>query len=307
MTLNYLIALLAAAAIQANPTSAAIPTDLYTEEPPQSIKVRTPIKPVKVRQDSFGIETSAKSAIIVDVSSGSVLYAKEANVERPIASLTKLMTAMVLLDAGLRPDDVLEVGERDLEPIGRHWFGPNEQINRGEGFRAMLVQSVNELANAYARTYPGGSEAFVVAMNEKARTLGLEHTSFTDPSGISSRNVSSALDVARILRSAIAYPEIREATQSGKFDMKTISGRSVHLDPTNNLLTSYLNQDPYKIIVGKTGSLPEAGYCMGQVTRHPEGQQIITVILGSDNHFGRFQELKALTAWAFDVFTWDGE
>ncbi len=308
MTLNYFIALLAAMAIQANPSSAAIPTELYEEPPPVEIEEpRTPVRPVKVRQDSLGIETTAKSAIVVDVSSGAVLYAKSAEAERPIASLTKLVTAMVLLDAGLDPDDLLTIGEQDLESIGRQWFGPGEQVNREEAFRAMLVQSVNELANAFARAYPGGTGAFVEAMNEKARTLGLEHTTLVDPSGISSRNVSSALDIARIFRSAIAYPEIRDATQSGKFDMLTVGGRSVHLDPTNNLLTSYLNTDPYKIVAGKTGSLPVAGYCLGQVTRHAEGHQIITIVLGSDNHFGRFQELKALTAWAFDVFSWKAE
>jgi D-alanyl-D-alanine endopeptidase (penicillin-binding protein 7) len=132
----------------------------------------------------------------------------------------------------------------------------------------------------------------------------LEYTTFVDPSGISPKNVSSALDVARVFRSAIAYPEIREATQSNRFDMRTLAGRLVHLDPTNNLLSSYLNAEPYGIVAGKTGSLPEAGYCLGQVTRHPDGQQVITVVLGSDNHFGRFQEVKALTAWAFDVFSW---
>jgi D-alanyl-D-alanine carboxypeptidase len=75
--------------------------------------------------------------------------------------------------------------------------------------------------------------------------------------------------------------------------------------PTNNLLSSYLNQDPYKIIVGKTGSLPEAGYCLGQVTRLPGGHEVIAVVLGSDNHFSRFQDVKALTGWAAETFRWE--
>lgn len=307
MTLNYFIALLAAASIQANPTAAAIPTDLYDKEPPAAIEMRSPIEPVKVRQDSFGIETTAKSAIVVDVSSGSVLYAKNAEVELPVASITKLISAMVILDNGLNGDGLLAIETGHLESRGRHWFNPGEQVKRDTAFKALLVQSVNELANAFASAHPGGREAFIAAMNEKAHTLGLENAMFVDTNGMSSKNVASALDVARILRSAIAYPEIREATQSGEFDLQTVAGRTVHLDPTNNLLTSYLNVDPYKIIAAKTGSLPEAGYCLSQVTRHPDGQQIITVVLGSDNHFGRFQELKALTAWAFDVFSWDVE
>jgi D-alanyl-D-alanine endopeptidase (penicillin-binding protein 7) len=307
MTLNLLIAMLAAAAIRANPTPAAMPTDLYEAGSfPLASDAGSsgPVKPVKVREDSFGIETTAKSAIAVDVSSGAVLYAKEAEVERPIASLTKLAAAMVILDAGLTGEGTLTVQQDDLESIGRHWFSSGESLPKDEAFHAMLTQSVNELANAFARAYPGGTRAFVAAMNEKARTLGLERTSFADPTGISPRNTSSALDAARMFRSAIAYPEIREAAQSGAFEARTDQGRAVRLDPTNNLLSSYLNDDPYKIIAGKTGSLPEAGYCLGQVTRHPDGQQIITVVLGSENHFSRFQEVKALTAWAFDVFSW---
>ncbi|MBD3251163.1 hypothetical protein GF380_01685 [Candidatus Uhrbacteria bacterium] len=307
MTLNYLVAVLAAVAMQANPAPASLPQALYEEPPPEPVEVRSPVKPTKVRTDSFGIETSADAVILVDVSSGAVLYGKQAEVAYPVASITKIMTAMVLLDQGYDPEGILTVASQDLESIGRHWYGDAEQLNRGEAFRAMLVQSVNELANAFAREYPGGRAAFVEAMNQKAYTLGLEHTFFTDPSGISPENRASALDVARMFRSAIAYPEIREVTQSGAFTMQTLGGRSVKLDPTNNLLTSYLNQDPYRVVAAKTGSLPEAGYCLGQVTTHPDGQQVISVVLGSDNHFGRFQELKALTAWAFDTFSWNQE
>lgn len=309
MTLNYFIALLAAVAIQANPTTAAIPSDLYSEEPPQPlpelVEVRAPVIPVKTNPEALGIQTSAKGAIVVDVSSGSVVYAKQAELELPIASLTKLMTAMVILDRDYRPDEPLVIAPEDIEPIGRHWFDAGESLDRKTAFKAMLVQSINEVANAFARSYPGGEEAFVAAMNEKAHTLGLEHASFVGPSGIDADNKASALDVARMLRSAIAYPEIREATERGTFSVVTTGGRTVRIDPTNNLLTSYLNQDPYKIIAGKTGSLPEAGYCLGQVTKHPDGQQLITVVLGSNNHFGRFQEVKALTAWVFDVFSWE--
>jgi D-alanyl-D-alanine carboxypeptidase len=116
--------------------------------------------------------------------------------------------------------------------------------------------------------------------------------------------VASALDVARMLRSALAYPEIREATQSAVYLLKTTAGRVIEIEPTNQLLTSYLNKDPYRVILGKTGSLPEAGFCLGMVTRKAEGQQVISVVLGSDTHPSRFQDVKALTAWAFEAFAW---
>ena len=110
-----------------------------------------------------------------------------------------------------------------------------------------------------ARTVAG--VAFIDAMNTKAELLGLEHAKFFDTSGIDPRNVASATDVAKIFRSASAYPEIRDMTESGSFQLEVLDKRSVKIDPTNNLLSSYLNKDPYKIIIGKTGSLPEAGFC----------------------------------------------
>jgi len=301
MTLNAVIALLAAVVLRANPSPAAIPETIAIESRPA---IPNPPAPKKIREDSFGIATTAQSAIVVDVASGSVLYGKNAEVTRPIASLTKLVSAMVVLDDGLRPDDALLVSAEDIEPIGRHSFNAGETLPRGLAFRAWLVESVNELANAFADSYPGGRSAFVAAMNEKARVLGLTKTVFVDPSGISGKNIASATDVARMLRSAIAYPELREATTAAKFTANTIGGRGVVIDPTNLLLSSYLNKDPYKIVVGKTGSLPEAGYCLGQVTRHPDGNQVISVVLGSTDHFVRFQEVKGLTAWAFEAYQW---
>lgn len=302
MTLNALVALLASMALRSNPSVSAIPETVAIEETRSSIP--EPARPIKIREDSFGIVTSAKSAIVADVASGAVLYAKDAEIARPIASLTKLVSAMVVLDAGLRPDEDLPISVQNIEPIGRHSFDGGESLSRGVAFKAWLVESINELANAFADNYPGGREAFMGAMNEKARLLGLKHATFVDPSGISGKNVASAADVARILRSAIAYPEIREATTASKFILTTKGGRDVTIDPTNLLLASYLNKDPYQIIAGKTGSLPEAGFCHGQVTRHPDGQQVITVVLGSVDHFGRFQEVKGLTAWAFETYRW---
>lgn len=304
MSLNALVALLASAAIHANPSPSAIPASLDVPSVVSRLETAGPAAPVKARGDSFGIATSAKSVIVADAGSGAVLYAKDAEVARPIASLTKLVSAMVLLDAGLNAEGVLPIQSGDIEPIGRHSFNAGESLNRGTAFRAWLAESVNEIANAFADAYPGGREAFVVKMNEKANILGLKQAVFVDPSGISSKNIASATDVARILRSAIAYPEIRDATRSGAFVAQTLEGRQVKIDPTNNLLSSYLNQPPYGIVAGKTGSLPEAGYCLGQVTRHPDGQQVITVVLGSADHFSRFQEVKALTGWAFETYHW---
>ena len=307
MSLNKVIAVMTAIALQANPAPSQIPTELYDEPLIQTQEEieKQPVIPERNPEIDFSIITNAQSEIVVDVSSGLVLYAKNAKVQRPLASLTKLVSSMVILDAGLNPDEDILVHAYDIESIGRNWLESGESMKRGEAFQGMLIQSVNELANAFADAYPGGREAFVEAMNNKARTLELEDTTFVDPSGISPSNVSTALDIARIIRSALAYPEIREATEMSIATFSTTGGRSIRFDTTNNLLSSYLNQDPYRIVLGKTGSLPEAGYCLGQVTRHPDGQQIIAIVLGESDHFARFQDVKALTAWSFDAYRWE--
>ncbi|MFA5130169.1 MAG: serine hydrolase [Patescibacteria group bacterium] len=304
MISNKLIALLTAIALQANPTVSAIPTQLDAPvNPPTPIQVIVP--PTKIKIESLGVRTNAPSVIVADMASGSVLYAKNAEVARPIASLTKLMTAMVVIDTGLHPDDLLMVSSNAIEAgEGSHYFNGGEAIPRGIALQAMLSQSVNELANAFADAYPGGRSAFVDAMNAKARVLGLEQTSFSDPSGLNPKNVASALDVATMLRSASAYPEIRDADKMQTMSFNTNSGRAIHLKTTNDLAGSYLNKDPYSIVVAKTGSLPEAGFCLGQVTRGTQGQQVVAVALGSTDTFSRFQDVKALTGWAFEAYKW---
>ena len=303
MTLNSLVAILASIALQANPSPQSIPLHI-NPLPMAGVAVARPMKPEKKHFESLGVETTASSAIVVDVGSGSVLYAKSAEVPHPVASLTKLMTAMVILDQGLHGEESLTIAQSDFDPLGRRYVEAAESMKRIDAFRAMLVGSVNELANAFARTSPGGGESFIDAMNAKAKSLGMKGSKFVDSSGIEPKNVASATDIARMLRSAVAYPEIREMTGSVAFDLRTSGGRLVNIKPTNNLLTSYLNKDPYKIMVGKTGSLPEAGYCLGTVTRHPDGQEVIAVVLGSNNHFSRFQEVKSLTSWAFETYAW---
>lgn len=303
MTLTALVAFLAVATLRANPSANAIPMTL--DDRPMQIVERAPIQaPVKVKKDSYGIITSADGVIVADVASGAVLYGKRPNEAHPIASLTKLMTAMVVIDTGLHPDDSLWIDDRAIEYSASHPFKGGETIMRGEALKAMLSGSVNEVANAYGDAFPGGRNAFVTAMNEKAKALGLEQAIFVDPSGISPKNVASASDVARIMRSALAYPEIREATKVSAMTIETKEKRKVKIDTTNLLLTSYLNKDSYQVALGKTGSLPEAGYCLGQVTTNPDGHQVITVVLGSKEHFARFQEVKGLTAWAFDTYKW---
>ncbi|MFA6429109.1 MAG: serine hydrolase [Patescibacteria group bacterium] len=262
--------------------------------------------PLKRGTESLGVETTARSAAILDVKSGAFLVEKDANSAYPIASLTKLMTAMVLLDSKTNLQEEVTMDPADLpKEEGKSVFLPTERLTKRDLLRALLVGSVNSAGNAIARSWPEGEEAFIKAMNQKARTLGLRSAVYYDPTGLDARNQASARDVAIILRTALAYPEVRDITKLERVEIKGRSNnRTYVVKNTNLLLDSFLNKPPYRVIAAKTGSLPEAGYCLAQVTRNAEGNEIVAVVLGSDNHFARFQDAKVLTYWTFKNYEW---
>lgn len=260
--------------------------------------------PVKRKEDSLGIDIAAASAIVVDADSGAVLFEKNADKVLPVASLTKLVTAMTYLD--LKPDFTapVHIAASDDPMLGKTVLPTEERFTTKEVFDALLIGSVNESANALARTSLG-TEAFVQKMNEKARTLGLKHLSFVDPSGEGSRNVGTAREIAQALKMATTYPEITQAMRRGSVTLRGTK-KPYQINTTNLLLASDLNKGSLKILGAKTGTLPEAGYCFAQITQGKDGQKVIVVLLGGESHFGRFQDVKALTYWAFDTYEWPG-
>lgn len=303
MLAETLITLLGLLAI---PAAQASGSETFTLNALPVAKYASPslIPPQRKDADSLGIETSARAAVVVDVSSGQVLFEKDGNTAFPIASLTKLMTAMTFLDRRPNLDEVMEVLPEDLARETRPVFAPNERLTKRDMLRALLVGSVNEMGNALARGVDD-RESFVAAMNAKAKALRMPRAQFFDPTGLDSRNQASAKDVAFAMRAALMYPEIREAADQQKAEIKgKATGRTYLIKSTNLLLSSFLNKAPYHIVAGKTGSLPEAGFCMAQTTRNENGNEVIAVVLGSGNHFARFADAKALTYWAFQNFEW---
>lgn len=263
-----------------------------------------PQPPTKKDPNSFGIETTARAAIVMDVASGEILYEKNAETPYPIASLTKLTTAMTLLDKRLPMDEEITLLAQDDPKEGRVIFPEAERFTRRELLRALLIGSVNTAGEALART-AGGREAFITSMNAKAQKIGVAQAQFNDPTGLDSENQASAHEVALTLRAALSYPEIRDITKMEQIELIGRNTKKPYLiKSTNLLLSSFLNKAPYDIIAGKTGSLQEAGFCLAQATRNKEGHEVIAVVLGSDNHFSRFQDAKALTYWAFETFSW---
>ena len=158
------------------------------------------------------LSLKSASALVLDQSTGLALVEKQAGASVPIASLTKLMTAMVLLDAHLDPQEELTITSDDLDLLrhSRSRLPVGTRLPREQALLLALLASENRAAHALGRTFPGGLAAFVLAMNAKAQELGLTGARFEDPTGLSSSNVATAWDLARILQAAYRYPEIRD-------------------------------------------------------------------------------------------------
>lgn len=300
--IGTLLGSLAAIALAVTPAQAARVTVVHSF--PIARAVQRPIPPTKRRVDSLGIKTTSRSAFVADISTGSVLYAKDPNRVMPIASLSKLVTAMVLLDQNPDLNAPVTISADDFDHENTPEYPAGETFTLRDVLNSMLVGSVNASANAIARV-TGGQERFVALMNDKMEKLKLRSAVFVEPSGIDPQNRATAADVASILSMASSYPTIREITQHTQVTIHGLrSAKDYTIKSTNLLLHTYLNKSPFQIIAAKTGSLPEAGYCMAQVTRNAAGHEIVVVELGSDNHFSRYQDIKALTTWAFDTYEW---
>lgn len=302
MLAQTLIGILGLMAVQATQSGRAAP--VYSRLPVAKYQAASASAPVLKNADSVGVDVTARAAVIMDAGSGKFLFEKNADEVLPVASITKLVTAMTVLDTKPDLNEIVEVLPEDEDEETRNVIGDHEKFTKRELLHAMLIGSVNKAANTFARV-TGGKEAFVRAMNEKTRSLRIRNASFVDPSGIRADNHASAREVAMILRAALAYPEIRAITSQSSFNaIGRVSGKPYDIKSTDLLLSSYLNHDPYQILAGKTGSLPQAGFCLALATRFEKSHDVIAVALGSENHFSRFQDVKALTTWAFASYQW---
>jgi D-alanyl-D-alanine endopeptidase (penicillin-binding protein 7) len=302
MFAETLVALISILSLQAISTPA--PTSAQLRSLPVARYV-APVyaAPVKKNHTSFGVDVSAKAAVVMDVASGHILFEKNPDEALPIASLTKLVTAITLLDMEPDFDAFVDMSYSDKGRIGRTFVELDDRFTTRELIELMLIGSSNEAAHALARHH--GGDAFLAAMNQKARDIGMKSAVFYDSSGLNANNKASAKDVAIVMRAVLKYPVIQAITKQSVVNVTgRRSGREYSLDSTNLLLGSRLNVEPYNVVAGKTGSLPEAGFCFAQTTRNEKGDEIIAVVLGSETHYARFQDVKALTYWTFENFLW---
>ncbi len=260
--------------------------------------------PVKVDPTSIGVATSAVSAIVVDRETGETLFEKNTDVPRSIGSITKLMTAYVFLQGEPDLNARASVRSEDVRLGGIQHVAVGDDVRVRDLLEASLVASDNSATASLVRLSGLSHADFIARMNETAAEMGLRATTFVDEAGLSPENRSIAPDVARMLHAILDVELIRAMTEQSHAVFTSASGRTYELSSTNELLGGFLNEPPYRIVGGKTGYLPEAGYCFGAVFDKDGGGEIIVVVLGSDSRQGRFQDAKALAAWAYKVFDW---
>jgi D-alanyl-D-alanine endopeptidase (penicillin-binding protein 7) len=260
--------------------------------------------PHKIDPKSIGVVTSAVSALVVDARSGAVLYEKDIDESRSIGSVTKLMTSLVFLSGNPDLTARARIQSEDVRSGGREHIAALDEVSVRDLILASLVSSDNSATMALVRLSGFAEGDFVARMNEKAAEIGMASTTFRDPTGLSFENRSVAPDIIALLKAALGDGVIRSATEQATALVTGGSGRIYTLENTNELLEGFINEPPYKIVGGKTGYLPEAGYCLGVHMQKDGGQDIYVVVLGADSKEGRLQDVKALTVWAYKTFAW---
>ena len=245
------------------------------------------VKPLKA------VSLRSSSVMVQDAGTGEIFFNKNADVVVPIASITKLMTAMVILDRALELDQRVVLSREDVDARKgtRSRLRTGAVLTRDELLLLSLMASENLAAAALGRTYPGGINAFVVAMNEKAEALGMTDSRFVDATGLSARNVSSARDLAKLVNAAHRYPLIREYSTRGRATVK-VYGRTVAFGNTNGLVRN----THWNIGLSKTGYISEAGRCL--VMRvNVASKDLVVVLLDSWGKNSRVGDAYRIRKW----------
>lgn len=260
------------------------------------------IHPIQaISQQSLGIETTAKSVFLFDLTVDRILFAKNPDVMMPLASLTKLMSALVLYEKGVAENDWVKFEAGDKRNGNIPYLIPGEEVQKKDLWNLMLVASSNDAAMALVRTSGFTEDEFVKAMNQKARQLGLRRLSFADPTGLNPNNLGSAREITALARVVLSVPQIRETLQKSQYVFAPRGKTKRKAVTTNLLLNSFINQDPYEMIGGKTGYVEESRYNMAFAVRQKSNnRQLMGALLGSETSEDRSQEVKGLIYWGYE-------
>ena len=241
--------------------------------------------------DALDLKSSV--ALVIDQETSEVLFSKNEQAVLPIASLTKLMTGLLVNEAHLPMDEMITITQDDVdtEKGSRSRLTVGASLSRGELLHLALMSSENRAAHALGRTYPGGLNLFVGLMNSKARMLGMKDTTYAEPTGLSSNNQSTARDLAVLVNAAYAEPTLRELTTSPGYEVD-VGRRTLQFNNTNRLVKS----PNWDIGLQKTGFINEAGQCLVMQAKIA-GRKLIMVFLDSAGRFSRLGDAERVRKW----------
>ena len=296
-----------AATVAKSSKASAVKTSLRSstrESASRSVRRAVAAAPVVAAKPSFGqlyglhttedpLDLRSSVAFVIDQDTNEVLLNKNSEAVLPIASITKLMTAMVVSEAKLSLDETLTITQEDVdtEKGSSSRLAVGTQLTRGEMMHLALMSSENRAAHALGRHYPGGLPAFVSAMNAKAQLLGMRDTRYVEPTGLSSSNQSSARDLATLVKAAYQVSLIRELSTSPEHQV-SVGRRQLQYHTTNRLVKS----PDWDIGLQKTGYISEAGQCLVMQARLA-GRKLILVLLDSAGKYSRIGDAERIRRW----------
>jgi D-alanyl-D-alanine endopeptidase (penicillin-binding protein 7) len=240
-------------------------------------------------------DVRAAAAIIFNPATGEVLWQENSQDKRSIASITKVMTTVVFLEDNPDLEQMVTVERGDVYAASTTHLKANDRLKLDDVLHLTLIASDNAAARILARVSHGGTASFVERMNEKAIELGLESTTFADPSGLNPANMSSAYDLSRLISFAAADERISPIMRTANYTFST-DRRTISIHSTNRLVMG----GDIDVLGGKTGFISKAGYCLATLLRLPTGNQVAVVVLGARSNPGRFWETRHLFNWMSD-------
>lgn len=260
-------------------------------------------KGIERKNNSVDFELLSSSGIAVETKNNTVLFAKSPDSQRSIASITKLMTAMVFLDVNPGWESVYRIQSEDKREGGIIFLFTGDEIKIKDLFYSSLIASDNVATVALVHSTGFSEEEFVVKMNEKAKSMGLKNTVFIDSTGLNNNNVSTAREVVVFAQQAFANKEIRDVVLKKEYQFTTIGGRQKKVVSTDYLLDVFPDNG-IKILGGKTGYNNSAGYCFTGKFTDFKGNEIITVVLGDEGKNSRFEQTYNLANWIYKNYNW---
>lgn len=255
----------------------------------------------QVAPQQLSEEISAQKAVVLGEDGRFLLYSKDADLVQPIASITKLMTALVFLESNPQWEEIYTITPDDYVAGGKIHLFKGDKVRIKDLFLTSLVASDNGATLALVQATPLSEEEFVARMNSKAKELRLEKTAFVDPVGLSEENVSTAREAALLVLAAFKEEAIREAISLQSYQFETLQGKLKEIESTDYLLFDE-EENIFVPLGGKTGYTEKAGYCFAGIFAGPEGDILATAVLNSTGKNGRFQESKEIIRWTLDNY-----